>query len=293
MDFFLCVFVTFGVAFIVTLTLSNKSEKPVQDEESHRVEKKEDKKYLRAKKWEDALMRLGEETDFKQLLKEASYNDLPSESIAYEIVFTKGEYASMVKKIHPKVSLDTINDEYRRWFKFENLEAAIFAKHLSNHIDKLNNSIETLKSKKTLSGISTRAEDTLVKLEDERSDSLGKLKAVLRFKEGTTKPEFSDLVLIDEDSLISDIENNILSNTPTLRRLTSNEPTTTSPALLELNEFLLHNSVPQAISETLTNTMNQITHKLKQELETAKVEALTMEANALNRSAKQFHGIEE
>lgn len=286
-----CVAVTLGMAFVVHGIISKKKNRVrLRLIEEQFIEEKNDR---RARLWENSLKQLGEKTDFELLLKESNYSNVPSDCITYEAVFTKNEYVSIVRRTRPETNVDKAEAGYKGWFKFENLEVAIFAKHLSNHIHKLKHSIETLKNKDEIVGISKKAQHTLNQLEEEKEASLKKLKAVVRFKEDSAQPEFSDLALIDESELIQEIEQGVLSEKPTIQRLALNEPTTTSPALLELNEFLLQNTVPQAISETLTDTMNQITHKLKQELETAKIEALTMEANALNRSAKQFHGIEE
>lgn len=265
-----------------------KDEKPV-------VKSEKSPKVQRAEKWQEALRNLGEERDFKKLLEQAKKDDVLPDEIPFQAVLTKKEYRSLLSKLLPGEDLDSFkSDGYASGFDFDTLNSAVYAKNLSLYIDSLAESLDLLNEKAKGKALSDTLEEKRRSLQKEYDESLEELLSIIRLRDlpnNLREMVFSNVVLMNEDELLEVIEAKTKKGKPVAKTAGSSAEVVTSPALVELNEFLNEYYLPNDVYKELQETMNQIESKLRKIKKDKEVESVRSEAQALNETAKKYHEI--
>lgn len=242
----------------------------------------------RARLWEQALIDLGESPDFALLKKEASYEAVPNDCITYEAVMTEKEFTRL---LHWLGGRETENG-YSGWFDFESLPSAIQAKKLVFLIDRLNESVQLLKEKANGSGLTEAGESKKLTLENELEKRKEELKHhAPTLSEGKGQMKFSKVAYLEESDLLDSIDKLVKEGEDAFKTPVKPLQMPTSLPLLELNQFLNENELPEEVSQELQDTMRQIKEKLSDTNEAKEKEKVLLNAVVLNDSAKMYHNI--
>lgn len=267
---------------------TEKDEKPV-------VKSEKSPKVQRAEKWQEALRNLGEERDFNKLLEQAKNDDVLPHEIPFQAVLTKKEYRSLLFKLLTDEEVDNLkSDGYASGFDFDTLNSAIYAKNLTLYVDSLAESLDLLNEKANGKTLSDALEEKRRSLQKEYDESLEELLSIIRLRNlpnNLREMVFSNVVLMDEDELLDVIEAKTKKGKPVAKTAGSSAEVVTSPALIELNEFLNENDLPNDVYKELQETMSQIESKLRKIKKDKEVESVRFEAQALNETAKKYHEI--
>lgn len=246
-------------------------------------------KEKRARMWEQALVDLGESPDVALLKKEANYEAVPHDCITYEAVMTEKEF----NRILYWIGGEETENGYSGWFDFETLPSAIQAKKLVFLIDRLSESVQLLKQKAYSSGLTEAGESKKLTLEKElekRQEELKHHAPSLSKCKGQMK--FSKVAFREESDLLDTIDKLVKEGEDALETPVNQLQMPTSLPLLELNQFLNENQLPEDVSQELQNTMRQIKEKLSDTNEAKEREKVLLDAVVLNGSAKMYHNIQ-
>ncbi|WP_442637800.1 hypothetical protein [Rossellomorea marisflavi] len=247
------------------------------------------KEEKRARMWEQALVDLGESPDFALLKKEASYKAVPNDCITYEAVMTEKEFNRILKWVGGKES----EKGYNGWFDFEALPSAVQAKKLVFLMDRLSESVQLLKEKANSSGLTEAGESKKLILEKDLKKRQEELKHhVPSLNERKEQMKFSKVAFREESDLLDTIDNLVKEGEDALETPVNQLQMPTSLPLLELNQFLNENELPEEVSQELKKTMRQIKEKLSATNEEKEREQVLLNAVVLNDSAKLYHDIQ-
>lgn len=287
---YLSIFSAFGSAGYLgykNIKSNRLSHTPTEKKKPRIISKEEEK----ARVWQEKLIELGENPDFSLLLKEASYEVVPKECITYEAFMTKQEFSQILKCLGGNPS----EDGFKGWTPFESLASGIEAKKLAFLIHKLDKSISLLENKEKSSGLTAEGKKRLNTLKKNKLKRNAELESHVEAWNGErkTQPKFSTVAYQDETELLKKIDQLVLEGESVFiaKRDIPIVMNNTSPALIELDEFLKENRLPEKVTRELEDTMRKIQEKLIVQKQENDDELILMNAKALNQSAKTYHGL--
>lgn len=150
-----------------------------------------------------------------------------------------------------------------------------------------------MKQKAYSSGLTEAGESKKLTLEKElekRQEELKHHAPSLSKCKGQMK--FSKVAFREESDLLDTIDKLVKEGEDALETPVNQLQMPTSLPLLELNQFLNENQLPEDVSQELQNTMRQIKEKLSDTNEAKEREKVLLDAVVLNGSAKMYHNIQ-
>lgn len=255
----------------------------------------EAKFYERACMWKKELKKYGLESDFDDLVMWAEKNVLETTQIPYLAVFTNEEYLSLLKRLTGDRFEHLKSYGTGGFFEMDTLASAFHVKQLLQYSDKLNESISILEEKESVSKLSDEA---LLKLNSMRVEiweiEMEKNRYVYLkpLSDVSQKVTFKKFAIMEEEDLMDIVFENLKGGKPVIRKANQfDESVVTSPALLEINDFLNENKLPEDVYQELQDTMNRIKTKLLNDQRQEVDESLRRQAEVLNTSSKDYHKI--
>lgn len=237
--------------------------------------------------WMDALKKLGENPDEDLIWNEASYNGVPENYITYEAVMTRKEFR-FILGILQGVESDT---SYEGYFPFDCLESAIQAKKLATYMFNIMDMVKLLDEKNKIGELSTKGQGQLKEMQEivlQKGDELKKFASLTQNKE---QLNFSKVAFIDEEDLLKRASDSMEEWNQFLEKKPIVVESVTSPALTDLNTFLLENKLPDDVEDELKETIKQIEDKLKDTQEDKEESDLIYNAKIAMETAKKHHEI--
>lgn len=251
--------------------------------------------YERANMWKKELKRYGLESDFDDLVMWAEKNVLDTTRIPYLAVFTNEEYLSLLKRLTGNGFKDLKSYGGGGFFEMDTLASAFHVKQLLQYSNKLNESISILEEKESVSKLSVEA---LLKLNDMRLElsevemEINRYVYLKPLSDSSKKVTFKKFAIMEEDDLMDIVFENLKGGKPVIRKSNQfDESVVTSPALLEINDFLNENKLPDDVYQELQDTMNRIKTKLLNDQRQEVEKSLRRQAEVLNTSSKDYHKI--
>ena len=166
-----------------------------------------------------------------------------------------------------------------------------YAKQLhqsTRHSITIRESLELLKQRDKTSTLSKNGKSELKALEKEYDDVRQHLTTWISFK--NNRLVFNNEIILAEDELLETLKSKVNETRPKQLLL---ENTPTHPVLLEINEFLNSNELPNENVLELRQTMEEIQKKIQKEKQDAVSSHKILEAEAINTTAKQFFNIND
>ncbi|WP_442637801.1 hypothetical protein [Rossellomorea marisflavi] len=238
--------------------------------------------------WMDALKKLGENPDEDLIWREASYQGVPENYITYEAVMTRNEFRFILGLLEG-VESDTAYDGY---FDFNCLESAIQAKKLAKYMFNVMDMVKLLDEKNKIGDLSTKGQGQLKEMQEtivQKGDELKKFASLTQSKQQLS---FSKVAFIDEDELLKQASETMQEWDDYLAKTPVVVESLTSPALTDLNTFLLENKLPDKVEAELKDTIKQIEEKLKDTQEDKEESDLVYNAKIAMETAKKHHEID-
>lgn len=261
--------------------------------------KRNENKLEQAKRWHEALLALGEKSDLEKLERIALKREILEWEFPYEALFTVEELTHLIDYHFPDeedISLDLYTWEEGR-FEFDVIESAVYAKQLVAYLHKIEDSLDMLGTKETMASASASVKakwDNLCKEEEETLHELLRVTNCEQISQLDYHLTFSKTALLPEEELLGLVDANLKEGKPVAQKLIypkNGAYPVTSPALVDLNQFLNENELPDDVYHELQRTIQEIEARLRNETAEKADEEIRMEADILNQAAKQYHQI--
>lgn len=252
---------------------------------------------LVVKHWHQSLQRVGKVIDEKALDNiYLCHHSRDEEQVPFEVFFTRRDFQSLLSYLYPKEVWNEDNDGYYdSGVQTDSLESAVYVEELLLYLKKIQDSKRLVGNKINKADWSSEATSKWEMLNKEEREAKANIKAILYARPmGENSDEFilsfSNEAMLSEEERLKLVDKNMKNAKPKkLSVLPKNEVSITSPALMELNEFLNENQLPDEVEGELKETMRQIKEKLTWEADAKDVENVLLQANVLNTTAKGFH----
>ncbi|WP_442637757.1 hypothetical protein [Rossellomorea marisflavi] len=263
--------------------------------------KKKENKLEQAKRWHEALLALGEKPDLETLERIALERKIEESEFPYEALFTFEEFVKIIDYHYPEEEGD--GSDYHFWvtgaFRFNTIESAVYAKQLVAYLHKIEASLDMIGTKETIVSASASVKEKWDKLCHEAEETRHEL---LRVSKCEDRPDsdwgyhltFSKTALLPEEELMGLVDENLKGGKPVVQKLIYSKDgayPVTSPALMDLNQFLNENELPDDVYTELQKTINEIETRLKEEREADKEINIRLEAEIRTKTAKDYHQI--
>lgn len=292
----LSIFFILGVISIFTwIVMDLKNKKRI--EQMERIEPKDTlDSHSRAKLWVEALIGFGETPDVDKLIEMSQEKDIPKNEMPFRAVFSRDDYLSLLSRMSTgKNWWEEKKNGYGGDFYFITLESAVYVKRLNTYLNTLEHSIEMLEEKSNGVSLSTKAKEKLDSMKLELESKNKELDLAVYFEglpKNSKRIAFSKIVLKKEDEILEEIEKQLKATNPGFKQVVPQKLANSSPALLELKEFLENHQLPEEYEQELRKTMEKIEEKLNDAKDEKEKERLLSEAMVLNDSAKMYHNIQ-
>lgn len=249
-----------------------------------------------AKLWHALLKELGKDADLDDLVSLALKHNVSGDEIPYRAIFTKEEFHVVLKQTLKERYEKLESDGYEGDFSLGNLPVAQHVKRLAAYILDLQTSLSMLEEKEQGFGLSEKAiaKKTQIKQDILASEEeIGKY-AYLKFlkkQNGIISQQlsFHKFVAMEEEELLEMVDSKIGGGKPVFKSKVDKVNTPTSPALIELNDFLSENKLPDNVYGELQETIADIQKKLRDQKKKEVDEKVLTEAKVLNQTARQYH----
>jgi len=216
------------------------------------------------------------------------------DNIPFELIFSGEDYQSLISRIFE--TEDSRNSSYgfkQSGIPKDNLATAIYVKKLLDYIKTIQESKRLIGSEYTKNKWSEEANEKWSMLDKEEEESEGIIRSIIHpryLKEKWFKLSFSNEAILSEKERLLLVDKKLDGAKP---RFSMNPDMlslpVSSPALVEINEFLNEHELPQDLENELKETMTKIQKKLRVQTEKLEKENVIQNANLLNTAAKDFH----
>lgn len=251
------------------------------------------------KQWHQSLQRIGKVIDEKALDNiYLCHHSKDKEQVPFEVFFTRRDFQLLLSYLYPNTVWDEHNDGYYdSGVQTNSLESAVYVEELLAYLKKIKDSKRLVGNKKNKANWSSKMTSKWEMLDKEEREAKANIKAILYVRPIDIYGDefilsFSNEAMLSEEERLKLVDENMKNAKPTkLDVVSEGKISITSPALIELNEFLNENQLPEEVEEELTETMRQIKEKLTLEADAKDVENVLLQASVLNTTAKDFHKI--
>lgn len=261
--------------------------------------KKKENKLEQAKRWHEALLALGEKPDLETLERIALDRKIEESKFPFQALFTAEEFTQLVDYHYPEEEGD--GSDYHIWvtgtFAFNTIETAVYAKQLLVYLNKIEASLDMIGTKETIVSASASVKEKWGKLCHKAEETRHELLRVSKCEDSldwTYQLTFSKTALLPEEELLGLVDENIKEGKPVAQKLIYSKDgayPVTSPALMDLNQFLNENELPDDVYTELQKTISEIETRLKEEREVDKEINIRLEAEIRTKTAKEYHQI--
>lgn len=253
-----------------------------------------------AKGWKESLDALGIHYSVESLLNMGGGRIFEENQLPLQTVFTQDEYSKLVSILLPEYVKRFDKDGYYKSVHLDELSVAVHAKELTVYVQKLEEALDVLVKKESWQTLSDKELEKKEELEAEIEQCKAEIKGYSEFQLDlnrtiTEKGVVSGYVIFnpfasfDEKKVLDLITSIIGSGKPEMKEPVLKGTYVTSPALEELNTFLNEKTLPDEKVQELRETMREIQHKLREELERDEEEDTLLLADVLNKTSRQFH----
>lgn len=256
-----------------------------------------------AKVWKECLDALGIHHSIESILNMGGGRILDDYQIPLQTVFTPDEYSKLVSVLLPEHVKLFDKDGYYESVHLDELSVAVHAKELTVYMQKLEEALDVLVKKERWQTLSDKELEKKEELKAEIEQCKVEIKGYSEFQPtlNRTMTEkgfvsghvvFNPFVSFDEEKVLKLVTLIVGAGKPELKEPFSKGTYVTSPALEELNTFLNEKVLPDEKVQELRETMREIQHKLRDELEKDEEEDTLIQADILNKTSRQFHQLE-
>ena len=256
-----------------------------------------------AKVWKESLDALGIHYSVESLLNMDDGRILEEYQIPLKTVFTQDEYSKLVSILLPEYVKRFDKDGYYKNVHFDELSVAVHAKELTVYVQKLEEALDVLVKKERWQTLSDKELEKKEELKSEIEQCKVEIKGYSEFqpdlnrtitKKGIVSGHvvFNPFTSFDEEKVLKLVTSIIGAGKPEMKEPVLKGTYVTSPALEELNTFLNEKTLPDEKVQELRETMREIQHKLREELESGEEEDTLLQADILNKTSRQFHQLE-
>lgn len=214
--------------------------------------------------------------------------------VPFELIFSDEDYQSLISRIfemEEENSRQVANGYKKHGIPKDNVASAIYVKQLLDYIKTLQESKRLIGSEHMKNKWSEEAREKWNMLEMEEEESEGMIRSIIRpmyLKGDLFKLSFSNEGILSEKERLMLVDKKLEGAKPHFSMGDSSSPVS-SPALVEINEFLNKNELPQDVEKELKQTMTKIQEKLRVQTKHLEKENVIQNATLLNTAAKDFH----
>lgn len=256
-----------------------------------------------AKGWKESLDALGIHYSVEILLNMDDGRIFEECQIPLQTVFTQDEYSKLVSILLPEYVKRFDKDGYYKSVHLDELSVAVHAKELTVYVQKLEEALDVLVKKERWQTLSDKELEKKEELKSEIEQCKVEIKGYSEFqldlnrtitKKGIVSGHvvFNPFTSFDEEKVLKLVTSIIGTGKPEMKEPVLKGTYVTSPALEELNTFLNEKVLPDEKVQELRETIREIQHKLREELERDEEEDTLLLADVLNKTSRQFHQLE-
>lgn len=255
------------------------------------------KVFQTATMWEKELKELGENSDLEKLERIVSSNNFQEGWVPWEVLFTREDFHYLLSYYKPENVYSVTNDGYKNGaFTIDTIETAVYVKNLVAHIKEIKKAKEMLNKEFWSTGSETMREKwiTLDKMESKTKHEISRAIYFKKFEGTVFRLCFSKTAILPEEDLVEAVDEIIKKGMPvakTRSQLDKDSLQVTSPALVDLNQFLNQNELPDDVYTELQTTIRQIENRLRKEKESEAEADIRLEAEVRTKTAKEYHQI--
>lgn len=250
--------------------------------------------------WREHLEHFGIKIDNDTLEKAFETNKQKSkERIPFELIFSEAEYEWLLGRISANYRHSALQSSYKNVSSFKSfgietdlLETALYVKNLLTYIQTIQDSKNLVGLEQNRERWSEKAKKKWAVLEKEHVETQDIVDSIIYpvfLEEDWFRLSFSNESLLSEDERLELVDKKMEQGKPVFRKKSVANLPVTSPALIEINDFLNQHELPEAVESELKETMNKIQEKLKNQTRKSDEEKLLLDASVLNTTAKDYH----
>lgn len=294
-----------GLVAYVLRRLKEKSEREFENEERQKRqrERMNSERVKQAKVWKEWLATFGIHHSVETLTSMDDGRVLEKNQIPYQTVFKDEEYVKLISLICPENAKAGYQNSYFGSFTMDALAVAIHVKELTVYMQNLEDAMKVLVEKERSKRLSEKEMQTKRELQREMKQCKTEingyctLEITSKVKDGDQLFVDGDILFnpyasLDEEKVLELVASKIGTGKPELKEPVATGTYVTSPALEELNTFLNEKALPDEKVQELRETMRDIQHKLREELDKEEEENTLLQADVLNKTSRQFHQLE-
>lgn len=280
--------------------LANREvEREIRKCEKHNQETSNQKEQIHeeiAIHWQAEMQKAGISTSLAELV-EVSKSHLSNDKnyLPFQLFFNREEYKHLLALVRNGIQFPDDRDGYMGWgVKTDSLQPALYVKRLLNHLEAIKESRKlfgNIQKKESWSRKSLMKWEQLIQEENEVNEKILSLLYANDLSDGKSFVlAFSNAGLLSEDERLELVEKKLSDSKKNLSRHEFNDSgSVTSPALVEIHQFINEHELPDEIQKELDETIKNIKAKLSNSVKAKENEKLAMDAKLLRDTAKNYH----
>lgn len=246
--------------------------------------------------WQVGLQKVGMSTslpDLVEISKSHLSNDI--DYIPFQLFFNREEYQYLLSLLRNGKRFSDEYDGYNGWgVKSDSLQPALYVKRLLNHLEVIKESRKLFGNIQTKESWSRKTQmkwEQLIEEENKVNENILSLIYSNDLLDGKSFVlTFTNAGLLSEDERLELVEKKLSASKKTLSQHDFNDSVSvTSPALVEIQQFINEHELPDDIKQELDETIASIKEKLTTSVKAKKNEKLAMDAKLLRDTAKNYH----
>ncbi|WP_442637859.1 hypothetical protein [Rossellomorea marisflavi] len=293
----------FGLGAVIVQiadSLANRSiEREIKKNQQHVQQSISQKEQIHeeiAIHWQVELQKVGISTSLPDLVEISKIhlsNDI--DYIPFQLFFKREEYQYLLTLLRNGKRFSDEHDGYNGWgVKSDSLQPALYVKRLLNHLEVIKESRKlfgNIDTKESWSRKTVMKWEQLIQEENKVNENILSLIYANDLPDGKSFVlTFTNAGLLSEDERLELVEKKLSASKKTLSQHDFNDSeSVTSPALVEIHQFINEHELPDEIKQELDETIASIKEKLTNSVKEKQNEKLAMDAKLLRDTAKNYH----